>query len=55
MWIFFTMNPFKIKTTFFFCRGEGAEGARVSEFFSTKNPNLKKKKKSPNHLPLQLV
>ena len=49
--IFDHESKFKIKTLFFFGGGEGGggrEGARVSEFFFTKNPNLtnlKKKKR----------
>ena len=40
------------KNIFFFSGGErgrwGGAGARVSEFFFTKNPNLRKKKKKEN-------
>ena len=43
---FYYESKVKIKKNIFFCGGGvgwGGEGTRVSEFFSTKNPNLNKK------------
>ena len=44
---FYYESKFKLKEKIFFGgRGEGGGGARVSDFFYTKNPNLKKNKAS---------